>query len=429
MIKKILKKISPNFFLKWYYYFFPLLGAFLYRFPSKKIIVIGVTGTNGKSTVVELITNVLEQANFKVASISSIRFQIGKNKWQNRLKMTMPGRLALQKFLRQAVNKKCQYAVIEITSEGIKQFRHKFINFDTAVLTNLTREHIEAHNGFGNYRRAKGKLFKNRGLNRSIINLDDKNADYFLKFSAKEKWIYGIKEKQFKIKTQKIVRAIDVRATKDGISFNIEDTEFHLMLLGEFNVYNALAAISVGLSQGISLEKIKQAIEKVSGVSGRMELVIEKPFKVYVDYAHTPDALENVYKTIAGDRLICVLGSCGGGRDKWKRPEFGKIAANYCSQIILTNEDPYDERPQDILKDIEEGILEYESPSKHYQLIFNRKGAIKKALSMAGRGDTVIITGKGSEPWMCVANGKKIPWDDRKIVKQEMKKMNLENKQ
>jgi UDP-N-acetylmuramoyl-L-alanyl-D-glutamate--2,6-diaminopimelate ligase len=124
-----------------------------------------------------------------------------------------------------------------------------------------------------------------------------------------------------------------------------------------------------------------------------------------------------------------VLGSCGGGRDKWKRPEFGKIAANYCSQIILTNEDPYDERPQDILKDIEEGILEYESPSKHYQLIFNRKGAIKKALSMAGRGDTVIITGKGSEPWMCVANGKKIPWDDRKIVKQEMKKMNLENKQ
>ena len=125
--------------------------------------------------------------------------------------------------------------------------------------------------------------------------------------------------------------------------------------------------------------------------------------------------------------MICVLGSCGGGRDRWKRPELGKIAANYCSQIILTNEDPYGERPQKILKEIEKGILEYKTPNINHQLIFNRRGAIKEALSLARHGDTVIITGKGSEPWMCVANGKKIAWDDRKIVKEEMEKLNLEN--
>jgi len=441
MVKKFLKKIIPLKILNLYYQFLPAIGAFLYRFPSKKLIVIGVTGTNGKSTVVQLITDILKQAGLKVSSISSIRFQIKDKEWQNDLKMTMPGRLKLQRFLRRAVNAGCQYAVLEVTSEGIKQFRHKFIDFNVAVFTNLTPEHIESHGSFEKYREAKAKLFqslsnrksrtpslKRRAKNKkiSVINLDDPNADYFLQFEADEKYGYCINPKS-EMQNLKTVQAKDVELYENGSSFKIQNSKFKIHLLGRFNIYNALAAICVGLSQGISFETIKEALGRVEGVPGRMELVIKEPFRVYVDYAHTPDALENVYKTLAGSRLICVLGSCGGGRDKWKRPKLGRLAVNYCSQIILTDEDPYDEDPLKILKDIERGILEYKSPTLHHKLIFNRQGAIKEALKLAQPGDVVIITGKGAEPWMCVAGGKKIPWDDRKIVREELEKLKLEN--
>ena len=431
MIKSVFKKIIPLKVLNLYYQAFPALGAFFYRFPSRKLIIIGVTGTNGKSTVVHLITKIFQESGFKIASISSVCFQINDKEIQNDLKMTMPGRLKVQRFLRKAVNAGCKYAVIEVTSEGIKQFRHKFINFDTVVFTNLTKEHIEAHGSFEKYRETKGKLFKTPRIKTIIVNKDDKNAEYFLDFKADKKWGYRIKKNlqrensKIAVQNLKIVEGEKLETLENGLKFRIKDIKFNLKLLGEFNAYNSLAATCVSLSQGIPIEKIKQALEKINNVSGRMELVIKEPFKVFVDYAHTPDALENVYKTLAGNRLICVLGSCGGGRDKWKRPEFGRLAANYCSQIILTNEDPYGERPQHILKEIEKGILEYKTPNINHQLIFNRQGAIKKALRLAKQGDTVIITGKGSEPWMCVANGKKIPWDDRKIVKQEFKKLDF----
>jgi len=189
-VKNLIKKFIPAFLLDFYHFFLPMFGAFLYRFPSKKLIVIGVTGTNGKSTVVNLATKVLEEANYKVASLSSIKFKIGEKEWPNTLKMTMPGRLKLQKFLREAVNAGCQYAVIEVTSEGIKQHRQRFIDFDIAVFTNLTPEHIESHGSFERYREAKGKLFQ-ACKNIHIINLDDENSDYFLKFSVQKKYTYG----------------------------------------------------------------------------------------------------------------------------------------------------------------------------------------------------------------------------------------------
>ena len=187
-----------------------------------------------------------------------------------------------------------------------------------------------------------------------------------------------------------------------------------------------MAAICVGLSQGVDLQTIKKALEKTKGVPGRMELVIKEPFKVYVDYAHTPDSLLKVYQTIrnfqplsSNRRMICVFGSCGGGRDKWKRPEFGRIAAKYCDEIILTNEDPYDEDPSQILSEIKSGIQNSKFKIQNLYEILDRREAIKKALELAQPQDIVIITGKGSEPWMCVAGGKKIPWDDRKIVRKE----------
>jgi UDP-N-acetylmuramoyl-L-alanyl-D-glutamate--2,6-diaminopimelate ligase len=401
-MKESIKKFIPEPVLSLYHFILAFLGAVIYRFPSRKIKVIGVTGTNGKTTVVNLTTKILEEANYKVASLSSIRFKIGEREWPNILKMTMPGRFQIQKFLRQVVNAKCQYVVLEVTSEGIKQHRHRFINFDTAVFTNLTPEHIEAHGGFENYKKTKGKLFQTT-KNIHIINIDDENANYFLRFPVAKKLTYGL--------------------TKGDV--NTQNTQFKLNLIGEFNIHNALAAICVGLSQGIDLETCQRAIEKVEIIPGRMEEVISEPFKVFVDYAFTPNALEQVYKTIKSSvishqsKVICVLGSCGGGRDKWKRPVLGEIAAKYCNEIIVTNEDPYDEDPTEIINQVAAGTEE------KARKILDRRGAINQALKIAQPGDAVIITGKGCEPWICVAKGKKIPWDDRQVVKEEFRKLNI----
>ena len=357
-MKDSIRKFIPSFLISWYHFSLALLGAVIYGFPSRKLKVIGITGTNGKTTVVELTTRILEEVGHKVASISSIRFKIGDKEEPNTLKMTMPGRLKLQKFLKEAADEGCQYAVIEVTSEGILQHRHKFIDFDVAVFTNLTPEHIEAHGSFEDYRRAKGRLFSSLAKSRkikkiSIINLDDKNADYFLGFPADRKIGYGINNSD-----SDSVKATDVEVSS-RMKFRVDGTLFNLKLRGLFNVYNALAAVSIGLSQRIDLETCRRALEKIEGISGRLEKVINEPFRVFVDYAHTPDALEKVYSALPrSSRKICVLGSCGGGRDKWKRPELGKIASNFCSQIILTNEDPYDEDPQQIVDQIESGVKE-----------------------------------------------------------------------
>ncbi len=408
MIKDLIKKFIPSFLLSWYHFGLAFLGAVIYRFPSRKLIVIGVTGTKGKSTVVDFCHRIFQTAGFKVASLSSIRFKINDEERPNLLKMTMPGRFQIQKFFRKALNQGCQYMILEVTSEGIAQHRHEFIRFNAAVFTNLSAEHIERHGSFENYKKAKGKLFA-ATKNIHIINIDDENAKYFLQFPAKKKITYGLNQGDI----------------------NNKDIKFQLQLPGEFNIYNALAAISVGLSQGISLEICQKAIEKTKGIPGRMETVIENPFKVIVDYAHIPDALEKVYQTLthqfinsSTNKLICVLGSAGGGRDKWKRPEMGEIAAQYCDKIILTNEDPYDEEPIQILNQIEAGIIKAKSPVIK---ILDRKEAIKKAITSAEPGDTVIITGKGCEPWMMLARGKKIPWDDREIVREQFHKIKSQN--
>ncbi|PIR72674.1 MAG: hypothetical protein COU42_00385 [Candidatus Nealsonbacteria bacterium CG10_big_fil_rev_8_21_14_0_10_36_24] len=389
MLKRIIKKIAPSFLLDFYHYLLALTGAFLYGFPSWRLIIIGVTGTSGKSTIVELAAKILEEAGFKVASLSSIKFKIGEKERENKLKMTMPGRLKIQKFLSQAVKTGCKYAVLEVTSEGIKQFRHKFIKFDVAVLTNLSPEHIEAHAGFEKYREAKLKLFKNT-KKIHIINLDDENAEYFWKIPAEKKIGYRLNE------AAKLLPK-------------------NLNLLGEFNLYNALAAVHIGLSQGISLDICKRALEKIRGIPGRMEIVVKEPFIVVVDYAHTPEALKKVYETLKGAKLICVLGACGGGRDKWKRPVLGKIAAKYCQEVIITNEDPYDENPIEIIEQV--------AGDTNAKKVLDRGEAIKEALKLAQPRDVVVITGKGSEPWMCVAHCKKIPWDDRQVVKEKYKNL------
>jgi UDP-N-acetylmuramoyl-L-alanyl-D-glutamate--2,6-diaminopimelate ligase len=414
----LLRKIVPQFLINWYHFFLSFAGAFFYGFPSRKLIVIGITGTNGKSTVVDLITKILEETSEKVCSLSSIRFKIGSEEQINDLKMTMPGRFRIQKFLRKAVDSDCRYAVLEITSEGIKQYRHRFIDFEVALLTNLTPEHIEAHGSFEKYREAKGKLFE-ATKKIHILNVDDENSQYFWQFPSELKIGYGLNLNQ-ELEVSEILKGENPIASEKGVEFKIENQNFRINLLGFFNIYNCLAAISIAKSQKIPLEICKRSLEKVKGIPGRMEEVISRPFKVFVDYAFTPNALEKVYQTIRNNfkprKLICVLGAAGGGRDKWKRPILGKLAAKYCDEIFVTNEDPYDEDPMEIINQVASGAED------KTQKILDRREAIKKAVSLAEQGDTVIITGKGCETSIA-EKGKKIPWDDRKVVREEFSRL------
>lgn len=385
-MKKLLKRILPRPLFTLYYEFWALLGALIYRFPSRHIRVIGVTGTNGKTSTVHLATYVLEEGGHKVASISSVRFKIGDKEWKNTLKMTMPGRMAIQRFLRQAVDAGCDVMILEVTSEGIAQRRHKYITYEAAVFTNLTPEHIESHGSFELYKKAKGELFAACG-NIHIINISDKHADYFLQFPAKKIMRYE----------------------------------------GLFMEGNRAAARAIAFAWGMSETDIEKALTNAPQTPGRMEVVARNPFTVIVDYAHTPDALKKTYQAISktynlkttNHKLICVLGSAGGGRDRWKRPEVGKIAAEYCDEIILTNEDPYDEDPVSILHEVESGIKTYNLKPINYKLILDRRKAIRAALQAATAGDVVIITGKGSEPLMMTKEGP-VRWDDRDIVREEL---------
>jgi UDP-N-acetylmuramoyl-L-alanyl-D-glutamate--2,6-diaminopimelate ligase len=436
MIISLIKKIIPKPVIQFYHFLLAFLGALIFGFPSfsGKIKIIGVTGTNGKTSVIEMINQILEEANFKTSLSSSLRFKIDKKEQFNTLRMTTPGRFFLQKFLKKSISSGCQYAILEITSEGIKQYRHKFIKFDIAVFTNLFPEHIESHGSFENYKKTKGQLFA-ATKDIHIINFDDENSNYFLQFPAKEKWLYtfgDINENDIKNNNWKLVKA---KIISDGypLIFSIDNIVFRLNLIGAFNIYNALCAISTALSQGISLETCQKALEKFNGVPGRMEKVIDQPFKVFVDYAFTPQALEKVYQTLSsnfkvqGSRLICVLGAAGGGRDKWKRPILGEIAAKYCQEIIITNEDPYDEDPAEIINQVANGAqnadINHQKPIIHK--ILDRRKAIYQALKIAKEGDIVVITGKGCEPSI-VIKGKKIPWDDRKVAKEEYEKIKKE---
>ncbi|MBI2065058.1 MAG: UDP-N-acetylmuramoyl-L-alanyl-D-glutamate--2,6-diaminopimelate ligase [Candidatus Yanofskybacteria bacterium] len=423
-VKKLIPKSVFNFFQPYYHFLLAYIGAVYYGFPSRSMKVIGVTGTKGKSTVVFMVSRILASDGSKVAAIGSLGFKIGEKEWPNTLKMTMPGRFRMQKFLYEAKRAGCKYVVLEVTSEGIKQKRHVGINFDCAVFINLHREHIESHGSFENYYGAKQELFL-RTKNIHVINADDEHVKLFGDFPSRQKIFYGLKKGD--------LVADKINLSSEGVSFELYGTFFSTHLAGEFNVMNFLAALAVGVMYGFDLPGMKPILESIKSIPGRMEFLQREPFNVVIDYAHTPESLEKVYQTLRflikkeennpqsaiSNKLICVLGAAGGGRDKWKRPEFGKIAAKYCDEIILTDEDPYDEIPEEIIDEIFSGIsssLKFKS-LKVYKVL-DRKEAIKKAISIAQAGDTVIITGKGSETSMAISGNKKIPWSDKKIVEE-----------
>lgn len=408
-----------------YHFILAFLAAAWYRFPSRTMIVIGVTGTKGKTTTCSLIAQILNAAGHKTGMVTTALIAIGKKEWVNDTKQTMLGRFQLQQLLARMASKGCTHAVIETSSEGILQYRHRFIDYRVAVFTNLSPEHIERHGSFERYREAKVRLFvrvARRDDGVGIYNLDDPQVGPFLEPKVKHKYGFFLKRKLI-LPNVAMCQVSDMTLSETKTRFRFGTESFEMPLIGEFNVYNAASALCVALSQGVLLSRARETLEKAKSVPGRFELVPHgREFIVVVDYAHEPKSLEEVYRAVRLFRpkhIIGVLGAQGGGRDEAKRPLMAQVAARYCDTIILTNEDPYEESPEKIMKDMGAGIPTF---SKVFEII-DRRAAIEKAISLGKKGDAVVITGKGGEVWMCVAGGKKIPWNDRAIVEKVLQKM------
>jgi len=413
-IKKLIPKKIFNFFQPVYHYAFAPLGALLYNFPSRKIKIVGITGTKGKTSTAEFINVILEEAGKKTALAGTLRFKIDGESKANMYKMTMPGRLFIQKFLREAVDANCEYAVLEISSEAAKQHRHRFIELDALIFTNIAPEHIESHGSYEKYLEAKlsiaKALEKSYKINKVIVaNIDDKEGKTFLNINVPTKIPHSLKD----------VDAISL--SDDKTKFTYKGIEIKSDLPGKFNIYNMLSAIKYAESQGIDLTTIRKGIEKLKEIKGRAQDIKVSPdqkFKVIVDYAHTPESLIAIYEAFPNRKRIAVLGSCGGGRDKWKRKEMAEIAEKYCDEIILTDEDPYDDDPKEIVKDMAR-FFKHKKP----EIIMDRRTAIMTAIKKAKNGDAVIITGKGTDPYIMRAGGKKEKWSDAEVAREELKKL------
>lgn len=412
-IKHYIPKFLLRALLPAYHFALVLLGVTLHRFPSRKLVVVGVTGTKGKSSTAEILGNIFEAAGHKTAVLGTIKFKIGEKTARNLTKMTMPGRFFVQKFLRDAVDAGCTHAVIEMSSEGAKQFRQRFIDMDALIFLNLSPEHIDAHGSYVKYRDAK--LAIARTLARSckserfmVANTDDKEHAVFFAISNTTLSPFSISD------------AEELDVDDKHAAFLFHGKKITSVLGGKFNVMNMLAAATCAMKLGVPLHSIADGIARVQKIEGRLERIeAGQPFPVVIDYAHTPDSLEALYETFTAYNTVCVLGNTGGGRDKWKRPIMGALAEKYCTEIILTNEDPYDEDPETILLEMRAGIK-----TKMPEMILDRREAITRAIALANKtkNPAVLITGKGTDPYIMGANGTKTPWDDRTVTKEILQK-------
>ena len=408
-----MRRYIPQSFLDLYHLWFAVLGAKLYGHPSRQLFVVGITGTKGKSTTSELVRTMLEGAGHKVALASTIHFRIGDEIEPNLFKMSMPGHAYLQKFMRRAHEAGCTHVVLEMTSEGAKQFRHKGIELDVLIFTNLQPEHLESHGSMEAYAAAKLELM--HGLEASskrprymVANLDDAYGPRFLEAQVEARVPFSLSD------------AEPYSVDDTSIRFVYKNGElFTIPLPGLFNLRNVLAAISLGEAMDIDIKLVQKSLERTRPILGRAERVEEgQNFAVVVDYAHTPDSLKALFETYKHKRIIAVMGSTGGGRDQWKRPEMGKIADSYCKLIFLTNEDPYDEDPDKIIDDIATGIT-HQTP----RIVLNRRGAIAQAIGEAREGDVVLLTGKGTDPYIMGPRGSKEPWSDKTVAQEELHKL------
>lgn len=412
---RILKKIIPEpvvrLFRPLYHRVLAFLMAFAYGFPARELVVIGVTGTKGKSTTAEMLFSILRAAGHKTALISTIRFAIEDNSEPNLYKMTLQGRGFAQAFMRKALKAGCTHLVIEVTSESVLQYRNWFLDLDGLIVTNIQREHIESHGSFEKYVMAKHVIVdtlvrSSKRVRVLVANEDVPESCAFL--SAPVTRAIGFSEHELQ----------DVSGDERSVHFVYKDSSFSLPLPGTFNAMNALAAIKLCEAFNIPLATSALALAALPPVRGRVERIeAGQHFIAIVDYAHTPDSLSALYSAFPNQRKICVLGNTGGGRDTWKRPEMGRIADEACDKIILTNEDPYDEDPRVIIDAMAKGM------KREPEIIMDRREAIRAALRAARPGDAVLISGKGTDPFIMGAKGTKLPWSDAEVVREELSRL------
>ena len=413
---RFLKKIVPEpvvrAFRKPYHAALAFLMAASYGFPARKLTIIGVTGTKGKSTVAEMLFSILRSSGRKTALLSTIRFAIEDASEPNKYKMTLQGRGFAQAFMKKALAAGCTHVVIELTSESVLQYRHWFLSLDGLIVTNIQKEHLERHGGFEGYVAAKRALVETlaRSAKRErvlVTNIDVPESAAFLSIKRITKAI-GFSMSELS----------GVASDEQHVEFDYAGTHFSLPLPGTFNAMNALSAIKLCETFGVAHADSKRALSALPPVRGRVEHVdAGQDFIAVVDYAHTPDSLKALYGAFPNHRKICVLGNTGGGRDTWKRPEMGRIADETCDTVILTNEDPYDEDPRAIIDAMASGM------KRAPQIIMNRREAIRAALRAARPGDAVLISGKGTDPYIMEAGGKKTPWSDAQVVREELERL------
>jgi len=394
-----------------------LLARNLYHDPSKNIKIIGITGTNGKTTVSYLLESIFKKARFKVGLIGTIRYKIQDETIE--AGNTTPSPLILQSLIRKMVDNDLDYCIMEASSHALDQHRTDYIDFNSAVFTNATREHLDYHKNFVNYLNAKMVLFRGMGKNSStIINNDDPSFLKIKKSSSSKKII------SFGISKDADIYADNLQLGMDGTSFilHIKNRSTHIEshLIGVHNIYNMLAAASCAVNEGMDLGMIKEGLEATEEIEGRLQS-FDTPsgIKVFVDYAHTDDALKKVLGTLGRlkkNRLITLFG-CGGNRDKKKRPRMAKVATALSDYVIITSDNPRYEDPQDIINDIKRGI---KRGSKNFKAILDRRSAIEEALQFAKKDDIVLLAGKGHEKYQVVED-KMIPFDDLEVAKEFIK--------
>ncbi len=416
MYKSLLRKLLPQKLIN-YFWHFPkaVLAAYIYGFPGRDLDLIMVTGTDGKTTTTTLVYHILKTARKKAALISTVEVKIGRRSWPTGFHVTSPDPFKLQHFLRRMRSQKIRYVCLEATSHGIDQFRFFSLKPKVAVLTNITHEHLDYHKTFDRYLQTKLKLLKSADyvvLNKDLPNFDLIKAKLGQTASA-----------TYSIDNQSQLQVTQYKLLKDRVKFTLGNLDYELPLPGKYNLYNALAAISVALHLGISPAIIRRALKNFKGIPGRMQFIKSKGLNIVIDFAHTPNALEQALTTLNQSkskvgRLIAVFGAAGL-RDKSKRPLMGLIAARLADEVVLTAEDPRTENLASIFADLQKNIPSNLKSKIH--LIDDRQEAITYALTeLAKKGDWVGIFGKGHEQSMCYGR-KEHPWSDEEAVATALK--------
>lgn len=437
MLKYLRKVISPDNPIRLLWHKLKgITAAIKYGFPAKRMVCIGVTGTNGKTTTTHMIEQILRDSGKKVAMLSTVEFRVDGKVTPNKSKKTTMSPFLTQKFLKKCVKKKIEYVVIESSSHALHQSRLWGIPFSIAVMTNITHEHLDYHKTMQKYKDAKKILFKNveKACHRKlantikdiphrqtmILNTADQFFYEFNQMKCPTKFTYGFDEGDI----QAHHATYSKFGSKFALSYASDDVGVDLKIPGSFNIENAMAATGATLACKIKLDDIKRSLESFEGVGGRMESIPSpKGFEVIVDFALTPDALEKLYTTLnesKTNRIIGIIGSCGD-RDKEKRPILGEIVAKYSDIAIVTDEEPYSENPMDIMQAVLEGAKKIKKLDEDLHLIEDRYAAIEFAIQNASEGDLVVVTGMGNFDTRGMNDGP-MEWDEREVVREVIKR-------